>query len=114
VFYGFLSPRFVHKTGLSFEKVREFVHQHGHAHDVLIFSPFWDLNSFFTNSFTQGEFFHPGLLSTAQAFADAAELDLPLSDLVMHADNTAFCNYFSRAILRAIGRSTESTHDLQP
>jgi len=94
VFYGFLSPRFTHKTGLDFEKIREFAHQHGADHDVLIFSPFWDLNSFFLNSFAQGDFFHPGLLPCAQAFSDAAGLDLQLSELVMHSDNTVFCNYF--------------------
>lgn len=94
VFYGFLSPRFTYKTGLNFEKIREFAHQHGHDQDVLIFSPFWDLNSFFINSFAQGDFFHPGLLSCAQAFSNAAGLKLQLSELLMHSDNTAFCNYF--------------------
>ncbi len=94
VFYGFLSPRFTHKTGLDFEKIREFAHQHGSAHDVLIFSPFWDLNSFFINSFAQGDFFHPGLMPCAQEFSNAAGLKLPLNDIVMHSDNTAFCNYF--------------------
>lgn len=94
VFYGFLSPRFTHKTGLDFEKIREFTYQHGADHDVLIFSPFWDLNSFFSNSFAQGEFFHPGLLACAQDFSDAAGLNMQLSELIMHADNTAFCNYF--------------------
>lgn len=94
VFYGFLSPRFTHKTGLDFEKIRDFAHLHGRENDVLIFSPFWDLNSFFLNSFTQGDFFHPGLLQCAQAFSDTAGLNLKLSELVMHSDNTAFCNYF--------------------
>ncbi len=94
VFYGFLSPRFTHKTGLDFEKIREFAHQHGADNDVLIFSPFWDLNSFFLNSFSQGDFFHPGLLPCAQVFSDTAGLNLELSELVMHSDNTVFCNYF--------------------
>jgi predicted O-linked N-acetylglucosamine transferase (SPINDLY family) len=93
-FYGFLSPRFTYKTGLDFEKIRDFTHRHGQDHDVLIFSPFWDLNSFFLNSFVQGDFFHPGLLQTAQAFSDAAGLNHKLAELVMHSDNTAYCNYF--------------------
>ena len=93
-FYGFLSPRFTYKTGLDFEKIRNFVHQHGRENDVLIFSPFWDLNSFFPNSFLQGEFFHPGLLDSMQKFAEHAGLKLNLNTLVMHTDNTAFCNYF--------------------
>ena len=93
-FYGFFSPRFTYKTGLDFEKIRNFVHQHGKENDVLIFSPFWDLNSFFQNPFLQGDFFHPGLMESAQLFADYSELNLDLSKIVMHADNTAFCNYF--------------------
>jgi predicted O-linked N-acetylglucosamine transferase (SPINDLY family) len=94
VFYGFFSPRFSYKTGLDFEKIREFAQQHGADHDVLIFSPFWDLNSLFINSFEQGEFFHPGLMACSQQFLQAVGKDLRLSELVMHGDNTAFCNYF--------------------
>ena len=93
-FYGFLSPRFTHKTGLDFEKIRNFVHQHGKENDILIFSPFWDLNSFFQNPFLQGEFFHPGLMESTQLFVDYSGVNLDLSKIVMHTDNTAFCNYF--------------------
>ena len=94
VFYGFLSPRFTYKTGLDFERIRNFVHQNGRENEVLIFSPFWDLNSFFVNPFTQGDFFHPGLLDAMQKFSDFAGLELNLSEQVMHSDNTAYCNYF--------------------
>jgi hypothetical protein len=94
VFYGFFSPLFSYKTALDFEKISEFALQYGADNDVLIFSPFWDLNSLFLNSFEQGEFFHPGLMSCAQQFMHAAGQDMRLSELVMHGDNTAFCNYF--------------------
>jgi predicted O-linked N-acetylglucosamine transferase (SPINDLY family) len=93
-FYGFFVPSFTDKTGLDFEKIRNFVHQHGNENDVLIFSPFWDLNSFFQNPFLQGEFFHPGLMESIQLFSDSAGLQIDLNKIVMHADNTAFCNYF--------------------
>lgn len=94
VFYGFFSPRFTYKTGLDMEKIREFVRQHGADNDVLIFSPFWDLNSLFLNSFEQGDFFHPGLMACSQQFLQSAGQDLRLSEAVMHGDNTVFCNYF--------------------
>jgi predicted O-linked N-acetylglucosamine transferase (SPINDLY family) len=93
-FYGFLSPRFTYKTGLDFEKIRNFAQQNGNENDVLIFSPFWDLNSFFLNSFVQGEYFHPGLMNLMQKFSDSVGLDLDLSQTVTHTDNTAYCNYF--------------------
>jgi hypothetical protein len=94
VFYGFFSPRFSEMTGLDFEKISNFVQQHGKEHDVLILSPFWDLNSLFANAFEQGDFFHPGLLSCTDKFLQSVGKDLRLSELVMHSDNTAYCNYF--------------------
>ncbi len=94
VFYGFFAPHMTGGQMLDAEKIRDFVQQHGQDHDVLIFSPFWDLNSLFVNSFVQGDFFHPGLLDCSQEFARSAGLDLRLTELVMHGDNTAFCNSF--------------------
>lgn len=94
VFYGFFSPRFSYKTQLTMEIIQNHVHAYGQENDVLIFSPFWDLSAFFANPFLQGDFFHPGLLQASQAFSDAAGLNLSLADLVMHSENTVFCNYF--------------------
>ena len=94
VFYGFFSPRFNYKTALTMENIQNQVHANGHENDVLIFSPFWDLSAFFANPFVQGEFFHPGLMACSQMFVQSVREDLNLSDLVMHSDNTVFCNYF--------------------
>lgn len=94
VFYGFFSPRFNYKTALTMENIQNQVHAHGKENDVLIFSPFWDLSALFTNPFFQGEFFHPGLMACSQMFMQAVRQDLKLSELVMHSDNTVFCNYF--------------------
>jgi hypothetical protein len=94
VFYGFLSPRFGYKTGLDYGKLSEFVNAHGQDHDVLIFSPFWDLNSLFLNSFEQGEFFNPGLMPCAEKFVEMAGLSIRLDESVGHGDNTVFSNYF--------------------
>lgn len=94
VFYGFFSPRFNYKTALTIETIQNQVHAYGKENDVLIFSPFWDLSAFFANPFIQGEFFHPGLLNCSQMFTHSVRQDLRLSELVMHSDNTVFCNYF--------------------
>lgn len=94
VFYGFFSPRFNYKTALTMESIQNQVHAHGQENEVLIFSPFWDLSAFFKNPFTQGDFFHPGLMACSQMFVQSVLKDLNLSDLVMHSDNTVFCNYF--------------------
>ena len=94
VFYGFFSPRFEYKTRLNHEKMSEFVIEHGPHHDVLIFSPFWDLNSLFKNSFEQGEFFNPGLMPCAKKFVELARLNLDLDQWVGHSENTVFSNFF--------------------
>jgi predicted O-linked N-acetylglucosamine transferase (SPINDLY family) len=94
VFYGFFSPRFGYKTGLDQGKVSQFVNVHGNDHDVLIFSPFWDLNSLFLNSFDQGEFFQPGLMACSEKFVELAELKIHLGEFVAHSENTVFSNYF--------------------
>jgi hypothetical protein len=94
VFYGFLSPRFAEKTSLNYEKIKDFAAEYGLLNDVLIYSPFYDLNSFFVNSFHQGDFFHPGLLGCMQNFINTTNYELNLSEIVTHGDNTAFCNYF--------------------
>ncbi len=93
-FYGFFSPKFGHKTGLQHADLRAFVDRHGADHDVLGWSPYWDLNALFLNPFVQGELFHTGLLPATQAFCDHVGLDLDVAQVVMHGDNTIFCNYF--------------------
>ncbi len=93
-FYGFLSPKFGYKTGLDHAAVSTFAAQPGADSDVLIFSPFWDLNSLFMNSFLQGEVFHPGLLDCVKEFASVTGLGFDPAQAVTHADNTVFCNYF--------------------
>jgi len=94
VFYGFFPAGFCQKTGLNFQKIRDFSLSHGSDHDVLIFSPHWDFNSFFINPFEQGDYFRPGLMSSAQNFLQQTGHDLRLSELVMHGDNTSFGNCF--------------------
>jgi hypothetical protein len=53
--YGFLSPRFSEKTGLTFEAIRSFIESNYSNHDVVSFSPFWDLMCLFKNVFEQVE-----------------------------------------------------------
>lgn len=91
--YGFFSPKFTQKTNLSYKQVSDFIEQDDGNSDVYIFSPFWDLNALFLNTFEQGDFFHHGLTSACQAFVDHIGLKLNLKTTVTHSGNTAFCNY---------------------
>ena len=93
-YYGFFSPRFSAKTGLSAEQVRDFVRRNVSAGDVFIFSPQPDMGSFFLNVFEQAEAFDHGMVATYQAVTSMMGLQVPVQDLIMDSRQIAFSNYF--------------------
>ncbi len=98
-FYGFFSPRFQEKTGLTAAHVRGFVREHAASPanpvgaDVFTFSPQPDMSAFFLNIFEQGEVFHPGLLEASRGFLRAAGLGVDVGSLVMDSRQIVFSNY---------------------
>jgi hypothetical protein len=92
-YYGFLSPRFFAKTGLSGRQVREFARQADRA-DVITFSPHPCHSACFINVFEQGEFFYPGLLEAAARFLGEVAPGFSLQTCVTHSRNTVFSNFF--------------------
>jgi hypothetical protein len=94
-FYGFFSPKFAAKTGHGRATVDAVVARHGANHDVLLFSAHPNQIAFFVNVFEQGEFFHPGLMASAQDWLAAAGVNAPLPQLLMDVNQTVFCNYFA-------------------
>lgn len=92
-FYGFLSPKFAYKTCATAAEVHEFAACNRDA-DVLLFSPYFDVQALFPNSFAQGEYCHPGLIAVAKAFFGGIGLDIDFNTLVMDSRNSVFCNYF--------------------
>src|SRR5271169_1128191 len=60
-FYGFLSPKFHHKTNLSAALVRDFIGRAAGATDVFLFSPSIHNSAYFLNVFEHGDAEHPGL-----------------------------------------------------
>jgi hypothetical protein len=93
-FYGFFSPKFGSKTGLSHDQVQAFVRQAADGADVVLFSPQPDMGAFFLNVFEQGETFDPGLIDAYEAFLAHLGRPLPLRALVMDSRQTVFSNYF--------------------
>jgi hypothetical protein len=92
-YYGFLSPAFGRKTGLTSATVREFAKLHGGAADVLLFSPFYDQIAFFLNQWEQGALTHRG----ATVFERSLELVAPefkIYRTVSSSRDSVFCNYF--------------------
>ncbi len=92
-YYGFLSPAFKAKTGLSAAAVLDFVEAQRGEPDVLLFSPFYDQIAFFLNQWEQGAMTH----RNPAIFQQSLELVAPefnMYDTASSAHNSVFCNYF--------------------
>ena len=92
-YYGFLSPKFKLKTGLTAGVVRQFVLDADA--DVVLFSPSIHNSAYYLNVFEHGDSEHPGLKNAAREFF--ARLGLPgdLDALVSDSRNTVHSNYFA-------------------
>lgn len=93
-YYGFFSPRFSEKIGLTPTQIVEHIAGLPTDTDVCLFCPQPDMGAFFLNVFDQNELFDPGFKASAQSFCNFAELGVDLSQVVMDARNTVFSNYF--------------------
>ncbi len=93
LFYGFLSPRFSEKTGLSIDEVIRYAEAQAADIDVVTFSPQADMGAFFLNVFEQAEAFDPGFSATAQAFFNQIKLPIKVDELVMDSGHIVFSNY---------------------
>jgi hypothetical protein len=93
-FYGFLSPKFKLKTGLSADAVREAILAADSAADVVLLSPSIHNSAFYLNVFEHGDAEHPGLKSVAKRLFERLELPSDLDSLVSDSRNTVHSNYF--------------------
>jgi hypothetical protein len=136
-YYGFFSPKFAGKTGLSHQDVSDFVTAAPRDTDVFTFSPQPDMGSFFLNVFEQNELFDPGFNATSEAFLAAAGRPVAVGELLMDSRQTVFSNFIiakpkfwrawlalneklfaicegeSSALQAALTRSTEYPDDVQ-
>jgi hypothetical protein len=93
-YYGFLSPKFQLKTGLSSAAVRDFILEGRGAADVVLFSPSIHNSAFFLNVFEHGDAEHPGLKDVAMRLFARLGLACDLDALVSDSRNTVHSNYF--------------------
>ena len=68
-YYGFFSPKFQAKTGLSGSTVVDFIE--AHDAEVYFFSPFVEQQAFFINIFEHGDANHAGLMDAMQQFVSS-------------------------------------------
>ena len=92
--YGFFSPKFKLKTGLSSSDCYSFINNHSNDLDVIAFSPFFDIGAFFQNSFLQCIAQHPNSRYAVENSLKLITPSLDINEIVMHSDNNIFCNYF--------------------
>ncbi len=94
-FYGFLSPKFKHKTNLTPSGIRDFVKREScEAADIVLFSPSLHLTAYYWNVFQYGEYCHPGLVDLATQFFGRIGEPTNLENLVTHSRNEVYSNYF--------------------
>lgn len=92
--YGFFSPKFRSKTGLSASDCVSFINSHSNNVDVFSFSPLYDLGAFFQNSFFQAITQHPNARDPIESALKLINTSLEISEIVMHSNNNIFCNFF--------------------
>ncbi len=93
-FYGFLSPKFKHKTNLCAAQVREFIAAVPATTDVVLFSPSIHNSAYFQSVFEHGEDEHPGLAQVAVRLFERLGLTLDLESFISDSRNTVHSNYF--------------------
>lgn len=91
-YYGFLSPKFTSKTGLTGADVVRFVHSQPEA-EVFTFSPQADMGAFFLNVFEQGDTFDPGFLEVCTELLQRIGQPVDLRALVMDSRQVVFSNF---------------------
>lgn len=91
-FYGFLSPSFSEKTGVSTDLLLKIVQESG-DHDAILFTPHWDQLVYFANPFDQGVIFHKGLFEYSKAFLKFTGRDIDLDNFVATSVDSCFSNY---------------------
>jgi len=93
-FYGFLSPKFKHKTNLSAAAVRDFIVAAEPGTDVVLFSPSIHNSAYYLSVFEHGEAEHPGLAAVAARLFARLGLRVDLEGFVSDSRNTVHSNYF--------------------
>lgn len=91
--YGFLSPKFFEKTGLTAAKVNAFLETVPDDVDVVTFSPFFDQAAFFLNVFEHAAACHPGIGPVIQSVIQLVAPGLNVGETVMSSVQSVFCNY---------------------
>ncbi len=94
-YYGFLSPKFFHKTQVHAQDLIHFINEQAQQAPVDAFLSSLGLNalSYYQNMFEQAETAHPGIKALSQRCLNAMGIPINLDHLVSTNHNAVFCNY---------------------
>lgn len=93
-FYGFLSPKFKHKTNLSAAQVHEFVQGSAAATEVILLSPSIHNSAYYLSVFEHGDAEHPGLSAVAARLFERLGAKVDLGQFISDSRNTVHSNFF--------------------
>jgi hypothetical protein len=88
--YGFLSPRFFSKVGLTSDNVYRLLRANPDA-DVLLLPYAWNITCYSINQFEMGERSHPGLLKVSEPIFDRLGYDI--RRIISHMGNSNYSNF---------------------
>ncbi|MEQ1828582.1 MAG: hypothetical protein ABL921_21655, partial [Pirellula sp.] len=91
--YGFLSPRFEAKTGITAQELRFAISNSAANCEAILCPVGWDQLAYFANPFEQGEMWHGGLMDLTQQFLQHLTIPLDLRSLVTYSKTSVFSNY---------------------
>jgi len=93
-FYGFFSPKFKEKTGLTANECFQFVKSQSEDTDVISFSPYYDLSAYYQNSLIHAILQHPNSRFAIEGAVKMLTPSHQIAEIVMHSGNSIFCNFF--------------------
>ena len=93
-FYGFLSPKFKHKTNLSAAQVQDFIVAADPRTDAILLSPSIHNSAYYLSVFEHGDAEHPGLAAVATRLFERLGAGLDLESFVSDSRNTVHSNFF--------------------
>lgn len=94
-FYGFFSPKFHDKTGLTHAQLNTFIAELPPGVDVATFSTYWDFMAYFWNVIEHGEFSHPGFSAMCVDFWAEFFPGRDIAAAPNTSRNTIYGNYFA-------------------
>jgi len=93
VWYGFFSPKFPQKAGVSLDDVARVLAGAPQA-DVALFTYDWQIPVQSLNAWTQGERWQPGLIAATEAFLASRGEPVDLRAVSADLDDTVLSNFF--------------------